>query len=66
MTITTRAQQRAIVDFMDAARTNGISNLWACLPARHPLMKSKNRPGQIRKIKDSIAEGGMSWAIGFG
>lgn len=57
MVITTRAQQIAIVDFIAVARSNGIGNLWACLPANHPIMKPANRPGQIRKVTDAIAEG---------
>jgi hypothetical protein len=53
---TTSKQQAAIVDFIETARTNGICNLWACLPKTHTLVKT-NRVHQIRKVKDSIAEG---------
>jgi len=54
---TTRQQQAAIADWLATARTNGLRNLWAALPAAHPLMKAKNAPGQIRKAKDCLAEG---------
>ena len=55
-TKTTRTQQAGIVDFVNTARGNGLANIWACLPKTHPLVKT-NRVGQIRKAKDSIAEG---------
>jgi hypothetical protein len=45
-----------IVDFVATAKTNGIVNIWACLPKTHKLVAT-NQVGQIRKIKDSIAEG---------
>ena len=54
---TTRAQQAAIVDFIATARINGIRDLRACLPTSHPMMQPSNRPNQIRKVKDAIAEG---------
>ncbi len=54
---TNRKQQAAIADWIVTARSNGLRNLWAALPAGHPLMKGPQRPGQIRKAKDCIAEG---------
>ena len=55
-TTTTRQQQNAIVDFVRTAQGNGIVNIWACLPKTHELIKT-NKVGQIRKAKDSFAEG---------
>ena len=45
-----------IVDFIEAAMLNGITNLWAHLPKDHPLIKT-NKVGQIRKVKDCLACG---------
>jgi hypothetical protein len=45
-----------IVDFIQAARLNGITNLWAYLPKDHHLIKT-NQVGQIRKVKDCFAFG---------
>jgi len=53
---TTRKEQAAIVDFVATAKDNGITNIWACLPKTHRLVVT-NQVGQIRKIKDAIAEG---------
>jgi hypothetical protein len=55
-TTTTRKEQGAIVDFVLTAKGNGITNIWACLPKTHELVKT-NQVGQIRKAKDSLAEG---------
>jgi hypothetical protein len=53
---TSRKQQIEIVDFIATAQTNGITNLWACLPKKHNLIWN-NRIGQIRKVTDAIAFG---------
>jgi hypothetical protein len=53
---TTRQQQAAIVDFVAVAKSNGIANIWAALPRNHRLVAS-NAVGQIRRVKDAIAEG---------
>jgi len=45
-----------IPGFIATAQSNGISNLWAALPAAHPLIKG-NRVAQIRKVVDIIASG---------
>ena len=55
-TTTTRKEQSAIVDFVLTAKGNGITNIWACLPKTHQLVVT-NQVGQIRKAKDSLAEG---------
>ena len=52
----TRQQQAAIVDFVFIAQGNGIANIWAALPRNHRLVAS-NVVGQIRKVKDVLAEG---------
>lgn len=49
-------QQMVIADFVATAKTNGISNIWACLPKTHQLVLT-NRVGQIRKVTDAIAFG---------
>jgi len=53
---TNRKEQNAIVDFISTAQGNGITNLWACLPKTHQLVTT-NQVGQIRKIRDALAEG---------
>jgi hypothetical protein len=53
---TSHTQQMVIADFIATAQTNGICNLWACLPKTHKLV-STNRVGQIRKVTDAIAFG---------
>lgn len=53
---TTRQQQAAIVDFVAIAQGNGIANIWAALPRSHRLVAG-NVVGQIRKVKDVLAEG---------
>jgi hypothetical protein len=53
---TTRKEQSVIVDFVSTAKGNGITNIWACLPKNHQLVVT-NQVGQIRKVKDSLAEG---------
>jgi hypothetical protein len=53
---TTRQQQAAIVDFVFIAQGNGITNIWAALPRNHRLVAG-NAVGQIRRVKDAIAEG---------
>lgn len=53
---TTRQQQAAIVDFVTVAKSNGIANIWAALPRSHRLVAG-NVVGQIRKVKDVLAEG---------
>ena len=45
-----------IVDFIQAAKTNGIVNLWAYLPRSHHLIKT-NQVKQIRKVSDCLAMG---------
>jgi hypothetical protein len=45
-----------IPGFIAVARTNGLSNLWAALPASHELIKT-NRVAQIRKVKGILASG---------
>jgi hypothetical protein len=45
-----------IVDFVEAARLNGITNLWAYLPKSHYLIKT-NKAAQIRKVSDCVACG---------
>jgi hypothetical protein len=45
-----------IVDFVEAARLNGITNLWAYLPKTHHLIKT-NKVAQIRKVTDCLACG---------
>jgi hypothetical protein len=45
-----------IVDFVEAARLNGITNLWAYLPKSHYLIKT-NKAAQIRKVTDCLACG---------
>lgn len=45
-----------IVDFIQAAQANGITNLWAYLPKTHHLIKT-NQVSQIRKVKDCLAMG---------
>ncbi len=45
-----------IVDFVQAARLNGITNLWAYLPKDHYLIKT-NKVAQIRKVTDYLACG---------
>ena len=45
-----------IVDFVQAARLNGITNLWAYLPKDHYLIKT-NKVAQIRKVTDCLACG---------
>ena len=57
MSKTTRKQQAAIADWIATARVNGLRNLWAALPTTHPLMRVSQRPGQIRVVRDAIAEG---------
>ena len=57
MSKTTRKQQAAIANWLEAARRNGLRNLWVALPTTHPLMKVSQRPGQIRVVRDAIAEG---------
>lgn len=52
----TRQQQSAITDFVSVARTNGIGNIWACLPRNHPLI-ANNSASQIRRVTDALAEG---------
>ncbi len=54
---TTRKQQAAIADWIVTARANGLRNLWAALPTAHPLMRGPQRPGQIRVVKEHIAQG---------
>ena len=54
--ITTNKQQAAIADFVAVAKSNGIANVWAALPRNHRLVAS-NAVGQIRRVKDAIAEG---------
>ena len=53
---TTQRQQGVIVDFVTTAKGNGITNIWACLPRTHKLIVT-NQVAQIRRVKDSIAEG---------
>jgi hypothetical protein len=53
---TTRQQQAAIVDFVAVAKINGVANIWAALPRNHHLVVG-NAVGQIRRVKDVIAEG---------
>jgi hypothetical protein len=53
---TSLKQQIQIIDFIATAQTNGITNLWACLPKTHKLVLT-NRVGQIRKVNDAIAFG---------
>jgi hypothetical protein len=48
--------QAAILDFLAVARANGITRLRAFLPRSHPLIMH-NQVQQIRKPKDSLAEG---------
>ena len=45
-----------IPGFLATARDNGLSNLWAALPASDPLIR-ENRVAQIRKVKDRLASG---------
>ena len=45
-----------IVDFVQAASLNGITNLWAYLPRDHYLIKT-NKVSQIRKVSDCLACG---------
>jgi hypothetical protein len=53
---TTRQQQAVIADFVAIAKGNGITNIWAALPRNHHLVVG-NAVGQIRRVKDVIAEG---------
>jgi hypothetical protein len=53
---TSRKQQMVIADFIATAQTNGICNLWACLPKTHKLVLT-NRVGQIRVVTNAIAFG---------
>ena len=48
--------QAAILDFLAVARTNGITRLRAFLPRSHLLIVT-NQVQQIRKPKDTLAEG---------
>lgn len=57
MSKTTRKQQAAIADWIETARRNGLRNLWAALPTTHPMMNGPQRPGQIRVVRDAIAQG---------
>ncbi len=43
-----------IPGFVATARQNGMSNIWAALPASDPLIKT-NRVAQIRKVKGELA-----------
>ena len=45
-----------IVDFIQTAQLNGLSNLSAFLPRNHYLVKS-NQVQQIRKVTDCLARG---------
>jgi hypothetical protein len=45
-----------IPGFIATARENGLSNLWAALPASDPIIR-QNRAAQIRKVKDHLASG---------
>ena len=53
---TTRQQQAAILDFVAVAKSNGVANIWAALPRSHRLVVG-GVVGQIRKVKDVLAEG---------
>lgn len=53
-TKTNYEQQMQIVDFVKVAQSNGMTNIWACLPKKHPLIWN-NRVGQIRKVKNALA-----------
>lgn len=48
--------QCLIVDFIEVAKLNGLTNLWAHLPKNHHLIKT-NQVGQIRKVTDCLAMG---------
>jgi hypothetical protein len=45
-----------IVSFIQTAKANGLSNLWAALPRTHALIRT-NQVGQIRKVTDTLAQG---------
>ena len=47
-------QQVQIADFVKVAQSKGMTNLWACLPKKHPLIWN-NRVNQIRKVKNALA-----------
>jgi len=51
---TSYEQQIKIVDFVKIAQSKGMTNLWACLPKKHPLIWN-NRVNQIRKVKNALA-----------
>ena len=45
-----------IIDFIQTARLNGVTNLWAHLPRTHVLIRT-NQVAEIRKVKDCLAFG---------
>jgi hypothetical protein len=54
--MTTHQQRAMILDFIQVARGNGITQLWAALPRDHALVRA-NHVGQIRVVKDALARG---------
>jgi hypothetical protein len=45
-----------IVHFIQTARLNGLTNLWAALPSSHALIRG-NQVAQIRRVTDTLALG---------
>jgi hypothetical protein len=45
-----------IIDFIQTARLNGVTNLWAHLPRTQVLIRT-NQVAEIRKVKDCLAFG---------
>jgi hypothetical protein len=52
----TAKQRMVMIDFINTARTNAITNLHACVPSSDPLFRT-NKVRQIRVVTDSLAEG---------
>ena len=52
----TAKQHSAIIDFINTARSNGITSITAALPATHELVTA-NQVRQIRAIKAHLAVG---------
>jgi hypothetical protein len=45
-----------IVSFIQTAKANGLTNLWAALPRTHALIRG-NQVAQIRRVTDTLALG---------
>lgn len=52
----TAKQQMVMMDFMNTAKTNGVTILFACIPSSHQLFINK-KVRQIRVATDAIAWG---------